>query len=135
MDYLGDRSLFDYLKKQPNYKMDENVAKALALPLFTALAHCHHNNIAHRDIKLENVIIDSNLNPFLIDFGFACVGSEKIISQFCGTPAYMAPEIVRKKPYYGPSADNWALGVLVYKLVTGFFPFRGKNSFYCFGSC
>lgn len=80
----------------------------------------------HRDIKLENVIIKpSNLDLRLIDFGFA-VRNDKKLTIFCGTPSYMAPEIVKKQEYYGKPADVWALGVLLFAMLYGKFPFKGK---------
>lgn len=70
--------------------------------LASALSYMHSLCIAHRDLKLENVIIDDNLKPKLIDFGFStCLGKDKKVKIFCGTPSYMAPEIVQKKEYIG----------------------------------
>lgn len=64
----------------------------------------------------------------MIDFGFStCIPHEKKIKLFCGTPSYMAPEIVAKVEYSGPPADIWALGVLLYALLCGKFPFKGSN--------
>ncbi len=64
----------------------------------------------------------------LIDFGFStCIPNDKKVKLFCGTPSYMAPEIVSKKDYAGPPADIWALGVLYYALLCGRFPFKGSN--------
>ena len=64
----------------------------------------------------------------LIDFGFStCIPHEKKIKLFCGTPSYMAPEIVAKVEYSGPPADIWALGVLLFALLCGKFPFKGSN--------
>lgn len=67
-------------------------------------------------------------NVKLIDFGFStCIPNEKKIKIFCGTPSYMAPEIVNKIEYSGPPADIWALGVLLYALLNGRFPFKGRT--------
>lgn len=62
----------------------------------------------------------------VIDFGFACV-SEKKMRVFCGTPSYMAPEIVMKREYNGTAADVWALGVLLFAFMHGFFPFKAAS--------
>ena len=84
----------------------------------------HQRNVTHRDIKLENILLDETRTRVkLIDFGFsACIPYEKKV---CGTPSYMAPEIVSKIEYSGPPADIWALGVLLYALLCGRFPFKG----------
>ena len=83
--------------------------------------------MTHRDIKLENVLLDRSCRIVkLIDFGFStCVPNDKKIKLFCGTPSYMAPEIVMKEEFRGPPADIWALGVLLYALLSGKFPFKG----------
>ena len=85
--------------------------------------------MTHRDIKLENILLDETKERVkLIDFGFStCIPHERKVKIFCGTPSYMAPEIVSKIEYSGPPADIWALGVLLYALLCGKFPFRGQN--------
>lgn len=91
-----------------------------------ALKYCHSKCIAHRDIKLENVLLDENKNVKIIDFGFStCIPIHRKVRMFCGTPSYMSPQIVSKVEYAGPPADIWAAGVLLYALLNGCFPFRG----------
>lgn len=90
------------------------------------MQYLHDKNVAHRDLKLENLIVTDSHKVSLIDFGFSiCGGADKKLKIFCGTPNYMAPEIVEKKTYYGPQADIWALGILTFVLLFGRFPFRG----------
>ena len=88
----------------------------------------HSLNIAHCDIKLENVLIDRELSrPKLIDFGLS-VQNKKLISDYCaGTPSYMSPQLLRKQPFNPFKADIWALGVLFFKLLYGFLPYKGKT--------
>jgi MAP/microtubule affinity-regulating kinase len=86
-------------------------------------------DIAHRDVKLENIIIDQNDNIKLIDFGFSCFSKpEEKLKVFCGTPSYMSPEIVSRREYYGPPTDIWATGILLYAMLCGKFPFKGKDT-------
>ena len=91
--------------------------------------YLHSRNVTHRDIKLENIIIETKKNSIkLIDFGFCCCTSSDIkLKVFCGTPSYMCPEIVMKKEYIGPPTDIWAAGILLYAMLCGQFPFRGSS--------
>lgn len=77
---------------------------------------------------MENLLLDDDKNIKIIDFGFStCIPNEKRVKIFCGTPSYMAPEIVNKTEYCGPPADVWALGVLLFTMLCGCFPYRGST--------
>ena len=128
MEYLPGTSLGSYLKIQPSSKIPEKYCKKIFKQITKALKYMHSMNIAHRDIKLENVILDEDLTPKLIDFGFStCIESSKKVKIFCGTPSYMSPEVVQRREYTGESADIWALGVLLFVSLTGIFPFKGST--------
>ncbi len=102
MDLVEGISLLDLLKSRENRRIDENECRKIFSQLMNAMAFCHNKNIIHRDIKLENIIVDSSFNLKLIDFGFGAVSPiNKLQSFFCGTPSYMPPEIVQKKDYIG----------------------------------
>jgi MAP/microtubule affinity-regulating kinase len=124
MENLGECSLQDYLK-QSDFQLSEHAARNMIYGILDALNYCHQHNIVHRDLKLENILVSPDGTPKLIDFGFTYLADQKISNTFCGTLFYMAPEIILKKPYFGGPADIWAIGVLAYKMMTGFFPFRG----------
>jgi MAP/microtubule affinity-regulating kinase len=86
--------------------------------------------VVHRDIKLENILINENRVVKLIDFGFSiAIDPATKLNVFCGTPSYMAPEIINKTAY-SFAADVWALGILLFKMLTGSFPFRGNDKIY-----
>jgi len=128
MEYVGGHSLHSYLKSKPNRRMDDAEARRIMKQLISGLHYCHSKSVSHRDIKLENLLLDSNGNVKIIDFGFStCIPNDKKVKIFCGTPSYMAPEIVAKKEYCGPPVDIWASGVLLFALLNGCFPFRGQN--------
>ena len=104
------------------------IFKKIFKQIFDAMNYLHKNHMAHRDIKLENILMTKDYFIKIIDFGFGMYNPEnKLQSFFCGTPNYMPPEIAFKKPYVGQKADLWSLGVLVYKLFCADFPFKGKN--------
>ena len=104
------------------------IFKKIFKQIFDAMDYLHKNNIAHRDIKLENILMTRDYEIKIIDFGFGMFNPEnKLQHFFCGTPNYMPPEITIKKPYVGQKADLWSLGVLVYKMYCADFPFKGKN--------
>lgn len=136
MEYVKGRSLHDYLKKQRaeegktefDQTLEENEVKRILRQLLEVLQYLHAEGITHRDIKLENILLDHNNNIKLIDFGFStCYNPQKKLKMFCGTPSYMAPEIVARSEYYGPPADIWAAGVLMFCLLNGYFPFKGQT--------
>ena len=90
------------------------------------MAYLHERGIAHRDIKLDNLLVTENLDPKVIDFGFSMKTKEGTrLKDYCGTPAYIGPEVLKRKPYLPNPCDVWAFGVLCFKMVAGFFPFSG----------
>ena len=128
MEFVGGNSLHGYLKSKPNRRLDEREARRIFKQVLGGIDYCHSKCITHRDIKLENLLLDDTGQIKIIDFGFStCIPNDRKIKIFCGTPSYMAPEIVQKTEYAGPPADMWALGVLLYALLHGCFPFRGQN--------
>lgn len=128
MEYIGGGSLHGYLKSKSNRRLEEYDAKRIFREILEGLKYCHSRCITHRDIKLENLLLDDNGVMKMIDFGFStCVPNDKKIKIFCGTPSYMAPEIVLKTEYCGPPADIWALGVLLFTCLSGQFPYRGAT--------
>jgi serine/threonine protein kinase len=89
-----------------------------------AMSYYHTLNISHRDIKLENILVDMNSEELItkvIDFGFATQTktTNELIKTCCGTPSYMAPELCLKEEYIGPAVDIWAAGVVLYTLLLG----------------
>ena len=128
MEYVGGGSLHGYLKSKPQRRLEEWDAKRIFKQILEGLKYCHTRCITHRDIKLENLLLDDKNNIKIIDFGFStCIPNDKKIKIFCGTPSYMAPEIVLKTEYCGPPADIWALGVLLFTILSGQFPYRGAT--------
>ena len=126
MEHGGTESLFTYLKVKKYRCLEEEEARWVFRQTVQGVDYLHKKNIAHRDIKLENILIDENQSIKLIDFGFSIMGpKDKLLNIYCGTPSYMSPELANKKNYQGWLADIWALGVLLYVLLCGRFPFVG----------
>jgi MAP/microtubule affinity-regulating kinase len=124
MEYVRGGSLHFYLKQHLNRRLPEEEAKRIFKQVVEGIRYLHNRCITHRDIKLENLLLDDDNNIRIIDFGFStCIPIERKVKMFCGTPSYMAPEIVNKTEYCGPPADIWALGVLLFTLLCGTFPY------------
>lgn len=128
MEYVRGIALSNHLLAKSVKRLDEIEACEIFTQLVSALHYCHSRNITHRDIKLENIQLDLHFNVKLIDFGFAtCFANNKKTLNFCGSPSYMAPEIIKKQEFSGPPVDIWASGIVLYLLVTGTFPFKSHN--------
>ncbi|OMJ94135.1 hypothetical protein SteCoe_2773 [Stentor coeruleus] len=128
LEHVGGCSLHGYLKKRPTRRLEEPEARRIFKQVLLGIEYCHHKNVTHRDIKLENLLLDDNNNVKIIDFGFStCFSHEKKVKMFCGTPSYMSPEIVARVEYNGPPADIWALGVLLFVLLCGCYPFKAQS--------
>jgi len=96
-----------------------------------ALAYLHKRKIVHRDLKPENFLLASdeqNAAIKIADFGFACnVEDDHALRGLCGSPGYVAPEIIKEKDGYGLPVDMWSMGVILYILLTGIPPFAGDS--------
>lgn len=122
--YVEGSTLLDYVNSRG--PMREDLARMFFAQMLAVVDHLHNTlNIVHRDLKCENIIIDSSSNIHLIDFGFAREGASAM-STDCGSPDYMAPEVIAGLKY-DKSVDIWALGVTLYAMTVGTLPFDNKN--------
>ena len=130
MEYINGGNLFNFVKKRR--KLSEKTAKFLFRQIILGIKHIHSQNIVHRDIKLENIIIDLNNNVKICDFGIGKVinSPDELLYDKCGTPMYMAPEIIlsnKKNGYKGFPVDIWSSGITLYIMLSGTLPFTVKN--------
>lgn len=127
MEHISGKSLYAYLKQQKWRRIPEESAKKIFKQMINGLDYIHNKNICHRDLKPDNILLErEQMQVKIIDFGFS-VSTEKKLTTFCGTPSYMAPEIVKRKEYSGKSVDLWAAGVILFQMVYGRCPFRGNT--------
>jgi len=140
MEYIKHGDLFKMIQEkddQPGKPFDENDARDIFVQILSALEYCHGNLITHRDLKVENILIarkkDINKNKKILikiaDFGFANyikVGS--LHKTFCGSIHYSAPEIILNESYNPIKADIWSIGVILYIILTGKFPWRNDEA-------
>lgn len=118
------------LKKK---KFKESAAKFYAAQVILALGYLHNKKIIYRDLKLENILVEEDGYIVISDFGLSKILSEpnQLTETFCGTAAYLAPEIIRGSSY-DKTVDWWALGILLYEMLHGLPPFFDRNMYTMF---
>lgn len=125
LEYASGGELFDYILQHKFLK--ENVAKKLFAQLVSGVDYMHSKGLIHRDLKLENLLLDKHRNIIISDFGFVnSYNKDKndLMKTSCGSPCYAAPELVlTQSPYSGKKVDIWSLGVILYAMLAGYLPF------------
>ncbi|KAL9260093.1 CBL-interacting serine/threonine-protein kinase 4-like protein [Drosera capensis] len=134
MELARGGDLFDKLSRREGHRFPEPYARRLFHQLVSALQYCHQNGVAHRDMKPQNVLLDSEGNVKVSDFGLSAVVGQRQsasgllhLNTACGTPAFAAPEVVSRKGYDGAKADAWSCGVILFVMLTGSLPFDDSN--------
>lgn len=118
----GDE-LYNYLLRNGPISLDK--VQKIFTQLVGAVAYVHGKSCVHRDLKLENILLDKNENVKLCDFGFTreYEGKASYLQTFCGTVCYSAPEMLKGEKYAGEKVDVWSLGIILYALIAGELPF------------
>ena len=126
MEYCDGGSLLDHVRNCR--KISEPEALMLFQQLLAALDHCHRRGVVHRDIKLENILLDGRGGLRLIDFGLCgYFMPDKHLRCHCGSPSYAAPEIVARREYIATPVDIWSAGIVLYAMLAGYLPFHAKD--------
>lgn len=125
-EYASQGEVFEFISRHG--RMPEPMARRKFWQVLLAVEYCHSQHIVHRDLKAENLLLDSHMNVKLADFGFSNFFSPTgHLTTWCGSPPYAAPEVFEGKRYIGPEVDVWSLGVVLYVLVCGALPFDGSS--------
>ncbi|CAL9233963.1 unnamed protein product [Arabidopsis halleri] len=136
MEYVNGGELFEMIDRDG--KLPEDLARKYFQQLISAVDFCHSRGVFHRDIKPENLLLDGEGDLKVTDFGLSALmmpeglggrrgSSDDLLHTRCGTPAYVAPEVLRNKGYDGAMADIWSCGIVLYALLAGFLPFIDEN--------
>uniref|UniRef100_A0A803LCW9 Protein kinase domain-containing protein n=1 Tax=Chenopodium quinoa TaxID=63459 RepID=A0A803LCW9_CHEQI len=123
LEYAPNGDFLTYLTSRN--LMSEAEARPYFLQLISGVEYLHQKMVAHRDLKLENLLIDGNFNLKISDFGLSAImNNSYLLRQNCGSLQYAAPELISNEPYYGTQVDAWSCGIILYAIVCGSFPFK-----------
>lgn len=128
MEYVKGGELFNKVAKG---RLKEEVARKYFQQLISAVAFCHARGVYHRDLKPENILLDEEGNLKVSDFGLSAISEQikqdGLFHTFCGTPAYVAPEVLARRGYDAAKVDIWSCGVILFVLMAGYLPFHDQN--------
>lgn len=128
MEYAKGGELFHKISKG---RLKEDSARRYFQQLISAVNFCHSRGVYHRDLKPENLLLDENGVLKVSDFGLSalseCKRQDGLLHTTCGTPAYVAPEVISRQGYDGAKADIWSCGVILFVLLAGYLPFHDSN--------
>ena len=128
MEYVRGGELFARVAQG---RLREDDARRYFQQLVSSVAFCHARGVYHRDIKPENLLLDDAGDLKVSDFGLSAVADQMrhdgLFHTFCGTPAYVAPEVLSRRGYDAAKADLWSCGVVLFVLMAGYLPFQDRN--------
>lgn len=125
-EYVNGGQMLDYIISHGRLK--EKQARKFSRQIASALDYCHRNSIAHRDLKIENILISKTGDIKIIDFGLSNLFAPRgHLKTFCGSLYFAAPELLQAKAYTGPEVDVWSFGIVLYVLVCGKVPFDDQS--------
>lgn len=126
MEYVSGGQLADKLSYAK--KLSESTARRIFHQLIDAVDYCHNRGVYHRDLKPENLLLDGKGNLKISDFGLSALQkTASLLTTTCGSPFYIAPELIANKGYEGAAADVWSCGVILFELLSGYLPFDERN--------
>ncbi|KAI6685167.1 hypothetical protein NL676_031080 [Syzygium grande] len=112
-------------------RLPEAEGRKLFQQLIDGVSYCHDKGVFHRDLKLENILVDSRGNIKITDFGLSALPQhfrdDGLLHTTCGSPNYVAPEVLKNRGYDGSTSDVWSCGVILYAILTGYLPFDDRN--------
>eukprot|EP00008_Paramoeba_atlantica_P003769 CAMPEP_0201489446 /NCGR_PEP_ID=MMETSP0151_2-20130828/22808_1 /ASSEMBLY_ACC=CAM_ASM_000257 /TAXON_ID=200890 /ORGANISM="Paramoeba atlantica, Strain 621/1 / CCAP 1560/9" /LENGTH=395 /DNA_ID=CAMNT_0047875051 /DNA_START=91 /DNA_END=1275 /DNA_ORIENTATION=+ len=127
MELVTNGELLDYIDEGG---LSEDTQKKYFRQIISAVDYCHKRDpqVIHRDLKLENLLVDGEFQIKITDFGFSNFQEGDTLKTMCGTPEYAPPEVFLGRQYMGPPFDMWSAGVILYAMATGYFPFRTSST-------
>lgn len=129
LEYVNGGELFERIESKGRFS--EAGGRKLFQQLIDGVSYCHNEGVYHRDLKLENVLLDQSGLIKITDFGLSALPQhlrdDGLLHTTCGSPNYVAPEILSNKGYDGATSDTWSCGVILYVLLTGYLPFDDRN--------